>query len=85
MGKAAQESYPPSRHSRFTVGHDAQGRWLVCDRMGLVGGLFKDRASAIHFALTESDHVPEDVCCVPDSAILNFNLIFDTKPTTPRH
>ena len=80
MGKAAQESCDPSQCSRFTVGHDAHGQWVVFDRMGLVGGLFKDRASAVHFALTESDRVPGDVCCVPDSEILDADMIFGPKP-----
>jgi hypothetical protein len=54
---------------RFTVGRDDDGRWVVVDRDGLVGGLFRDRAAAVHFAMFESSHEPGAVCCVPDGVI----------------
>jgi hypothetical protein len=77
MRMSAQE--PPSRpHSgRFTVGRDAEGNWIVQDRMGLVGGLFADRESAVHFALVESDRVPGAVCCAPDDQIMRMGAIFE--------
>lgn len=55
---------------RFTVCREAQARWVVHDRQGLVGGLFIDRASAVNFALTESGRVPGAVCCGPSSSHL---------------
>lgn len=55
--------------ARFTVGRDAAGRWIVSDRDGLVGGIFRDRASAVHFAVFESDHRPGAVRCVPDPVV----------------
>ncbi|MCX5579922.1 hypothetical protein [Kaistia terrae] len=77
MGKALQESYPSTLSSRFTVGRDAEGQWVVCDRLGLVGGLFADRASAVHFALVESDHCPGAVCCAAEDEVLRFSVVFE--------
>lgn len=69
MGKAYQDTPGAIDSIRFTVGRDDSGCWVVCDRDGIVGGLFKDRASAVHFAMFESDHAPAAVCCVPDGVI----------------
>lgn len=81
MGKALQESYPSTSSSRFTVGRDVRGQWVVCDRLGLVGGLFADRASAVHFALVESDHCPGAVSCAGEGEILHFSVVFEAPPT----
>lgn len=75
-------AYPVPRHSRFLVGRDVHGRWVVRDRQGLVGGLFTDRAAAVHFALEESKHVPGDVTCAPDGAIVNLDPAFETQSKT---
>lgn len=63
--------YPfcPSHTGRFLVGRDRRGRWIVRDEKGLVGGLFADRASAVRFAMFESDYVPGAVSCVPDGTL----------------
>lgn len=72
MGKALKQSIAHSVSSvRFTVGRDEHGWWIVDDRDGLVGGIFRDRASAVHFAIFESDHQPGAVCCVPDGVIVS--------------
>ena len=66
-------SFEPEIHPhgiRFTVGRDAAGRWVVSDRKGLVGGIFTNRAAAVHFAMFESAHIPGAVCCVPDTVTL---------------
>lgn len=76
MRVATQSSYSASHYSRFIIGRDATGRWVVRDRKGLVGGLFTDRAAAVHFALTESDRVPGEVCCAPDDAIVSLDPTF---------
>lgn len=78
MNKAMSKSEPASHGVRFMVGRDAGGRWIVSDRDGLVGGLFTDRASAVHFAMFESDHLPGAVCCVPDDVTLSLGPIFET-------
>lgn len=61
---------PAHRGVRFSVGRDARGMWVVSDRDGLVGGCFTDRASAVHFAVFESDHTPGAVCCLPDDQVM---------------
>lgn len=76
MGKQAAPSFPPLSGCRFAVGHDRNGRWVICDTQGIVGGIFKDRASAVKFALEESDHQPGQVFCVPDNQVLSVNAIF---------
>ena len=79
MRAPPRASYPASRYSRFMVGRDASGRWVVHDQQGLVGGLFPDRASAVHFALEESERVPGAVCCAPDDAVISVGATFETR------
>lgn len=69
MSKAISDQNAGANGIRFTVGRDENGCWVVSDRDGLVGGLFRDRAAAVHFAMFESDHAPGAVCCVPDGVI----------------
>lgn len=80
MGKAAKGSWSANLHYRFAVGHDRQGRWVVCDAKGIAGGIFKDRASAIKFAMDESDHQPGQIFCVPDTQVLSINAVFAPTP-----
>jgi hypothetical protein len=80
MRMQAHLSRPVASQSRFLVGRDAHGRWVVRDREGLIGGLFTDRAAAVHFALEESDRIPGAVACAPDEAIISLDPIFETKP-----
>jgi hypothetical protein len=85
MGKAMLRGEPSLRNgTRFTVGRDENGCWVVCDREGLVGGFFRDRASAVHFAMFESDHQPGAVCCVPDGVILSSSVLHPAKAVS-RH
>ena len=65
----------PSVHGfdkRLILGRDANGNWVICDETGLVGGLFANRASAVHFALFDSEFAPAAVVCVPENAIINL-------------
>lgn len=41
---------------RFIVGRDGEGRWIARDEQGHAGGVFADRAAAVHFAMMESGH-----------------------------
>lgn len=41
---------------RFLVGRDFDGRWIARDELGLTGGVFADKAAAVHFAMAESNH-----------------------------
>jgi hypothetical protein len=66
----------PRHVSRFMVGRDRTGHWVVADTLGLVGGVFADRASAVHFALEESDHNPGEVCAAPDGVVLSLDAVF---------
>lgn len=34
----------------FTIGQDASGCWVALERHGVVGGLFRSRDAAIHYA-----------------------------------
>lgn len=72
MGKALLRDRPASLPGvRFTVGRDENGCWIVEDRDGRVGGIFRDCASAVHFAMFESDHQAGAVCCVPDGVMVS--------------
>lgn len=73
-------AHPVSQHSRFLVGRDANGRWAVQDRLGLVGGLFTDRAAAVQFALRESNRAPGDVACAPDHLVVSPGPAFEARP-----
>ncbi|WP_144378868.1 hypothetical protein [Mesorhizobium amorphae] len=65
-------SEPPSATHRFLVGRDGEGRWIARDELGLTGGVFTDKASAMHFAETESDHKAGCVSLAPESARLSL-------------
>lgn len=66
----------PQHLSRFTVGRDRTGHWVVADRTGLVGGVFADRSSAVHFALAECNDNPGDVSAAPDGVVLTLDAVF---------
>lgn len=84
MGQALHdERQPPSPSSRFIVGQDELGRWVVSDTKGLVGGLFSDRQSAVHFAVLESGNEPGAVCCAPDTVILSLGPRFHEPVLEP--
>lgn len=65
-------SEPPSTSHRFLVGRDDEGRWIARDECGSTGGVFADKASAIHFAETESDHRAGCVSLAPDGTRLSL-------------
>jgi len=73
----------PARHpstrsnSRFTIGRDANGHWIVADVKGLCGGIFADRSAAVHYALAECNYNPGDVCAAPEGQVLSLDVIFD--------
>jgi hypothetical protein len=80
MGKFVMKDLePPATGIRFTVGRDVGGRWIVNDLEGKVGGLFTDRASAVHFAMFESDHIPGAVWCLPDQVTLTLGEAFNPR------
>ncbi|MBB6220494.1 hypothetical protein GGI64_000860 [Rhizobium leguminosarum] len=76
MANAQQRrSLPASLSSpstRFTVGRDRSGRWIVHDRDGLVGGLFINEEAALHFAAGECNCTSADICRAAGGMILEF-------------
>ena len=54
-----------SKSSRFLVGKDSHGHWVVQDRTGLCGGLFIGHAEALKFAMRASGNSPQAVITVP--------------------
>ena len=70
MRHALKNNDGSNAHSRFFVGRTMDGNWIVCDRKRLVGGLFADKDSAVHFALAESEHLPGAVWCANDDDCL---------------
>ena len=59
--------------ARFIIGRDGRGSWIVQDRQGLVGGLFRNEAAALHFAAEECTHNPADICHAPEGAVLDLD------------
>jgi len=62
------EGEPPSSHSKstkFLVGKNSRGNWVVQDQAGLCGGLFIDRAEAVKFAMLENGNRPQAIVMVP--------------------
>ena len=61
-------SEPPSTDahcSRYLVGQDSRGRWVVQATRGLCGGLFISQREAKRYALLETGNHPENVIMVP--------------------
>lgn len=77
MGRVSQVLAVSAAGCRFTVGRDVCGRWVVRDARGLIGGIFTDQASAIHFALFESDYAPGSVWCAPLDTPVSLGTGFD--------
>ncbi len=73
MGTLAGDIHPALHAHRFMVGRDPQGRWVVSDELGMVGGIFADKEAAVRFALAESDHMPGAVFCAPCEVTLNLD------------
>lgn len=79
--ESVQEPDPSSGMRRFAVGCDYSGRWMVCDALAQVGGIFRSKAAAMKFALAESGGNIDQVLCLPDSQRLSMDLFF--APTFP--
>ena len=70
MGYAVKNHANSNTCCRFLVGRNIDGCWIVCDRQRLVGGLFADKQSAVHFAAAQSEHQPGAVWCAADEDCL---------------
>lgn len=67
---------PATHKGRFMVGRDGKGHWIVSDSMGLSGGIFADRETAVHFAMVECGYAPGEVCAAPAEMVLSVDAIF---------
>lgn len=56
----------------FIIGQDSQGRWLVRDLDGQIGGVFRNRQAAERFAAFESGHRPGAVRFAPQGLRLDL-------------
>ncbi|WP_342358373.1 hypothetical protein [Terrarubrum flagellatum] len=72
MGQSLYAGHPAANDVLFFIGLDADRRWIARDNRGLAGGVFVDKASALKFAMFESDHHPHAVLMVPDHVTLNL-------------
>lgn len=61
--------------ARFIIGKDRNGRWVVQDRKGLVGGVFISEQAARHFAADECDHHPGQICRAAGEIVLQFSAL----------
>jgi hypothetical protein len=60
---------PPSRgskSSRFFIGKNSRGNWVVQDERGFRGGLFLDRIQALKFAKFENGGSSPAVIMMPE-------------------
>jgi hypothetical protein len=56
----------------FMIGRNKAGQWVVQDKDGLYGGLFRERVDALRYAMFENGHQPQAVVAVP--GVLELNL-----------
>jgi hypothetical protein len=82
MGYSLRDHDNSNLCCRFLVGRNLDGCWIVCDRMRLVGGLFADKDSAVHFAVAQSEHQPGAVWCANDDDCLIADPWQDLSPVT---
>lgn len=82
MNKGEPPSCANSEAPLFLIGKDSHGRWVVQDKSGLRGGLFRGRAEALKFAMFETDHRPQAVIMVPGVLELNMS---SQSPTAVRN
>ncbi|TRL39113.1 hypothetical protein [Rhizobium straminoryzae] len=57
---------------RFTIGRDHHGWWVVHDRQDRVGGLFRTREAALHFAAGECEHPITEICVAETGRVIEL-------------
>ncbi|KAB2698833.1 hypothetical protein F9K79_10595 [Ochrobactrum sp. Kaboul] len=72
----------PEQRARFAVIQDKRGQWVVFDRLGLTGGLFTDRETALRFAKRACRTASDTVCL--SSGPVASDAIFGKKSTLLR-
>ena len=60
----------------FVVGRDSSGHWTVRGAEGLVGGIFKNKDAAMHYARSEAGGLPGAVRLT----LAPQELVFDHRP-----
>jgi hypothetical protein len=70
----AKEAEPPAwlQSSRFMVGQDQHGNWVVQEQNGIRGGLFVDRDAALRFVRSENGGRRQAVILI--SGILELDM-----------
>jgi hypothetical protein len=69
---------PPSgcpTFSRFLIGKNSRGNWVVQDQQGLRGGLFLDRTQALKFIKSENGSGAHAVIMVPGVLELDMSPV----------
>jgi hypothetical protein len=84
MGKAEPpELKPRLERSRFLLGQDSRGNWVIQDEAHRCGGLFVNRAEALKFALFENGNRHHGI--IPVAGVLELEMRMDrdgaAKPT----
>jgi hypothetical protein len=77
-----QKTVIPEQRARFTIGQDRRGQWVVFDQLGLTGGLFTDRETALRFA-TRACRTASDTVCLSSGSVAS-DAIFGKKSTLLR-
>jgi hypothetical protein len=77
-----QKTVVPEQRARFAVSQDKRGQWVVCDRLGLTGGLFTDRETALRFA-KRACRTASDMVCLSSRPAAS-DAIFGKKSTLLR-
>jgi hypothetical protein len=77
-----QKTVIPEQRARFTIGQDRRGQWVVFDQLGLTGGLFTDRETALRFA-KRACRTASDTVCLSSGSVAS-DAIFGKKSTLLR-
>ncbi len=59
---------------QYLVGRDRAGFWIATDMSGSNGGLFKDKAAALHYAGLQTDLLPGAVRLIDEPLELRIGV-----------
>ncbi len=63
---------PLSGFALVLIGQNSRGQWVAQEQRGLFGGVFKNRLSALRYALFENGHHPEAI--VETASLLELDM-----------
>jgi hypothetical protein len=75
MNKGEPPSSSCPAFSRFMIGRNSRGNWVVQDQQGLRGGLFLDRTQALKFIKSENGNGAHAVIMVPGVLELDMSPV----------